>query len=125
MRLLNSTDDPTKIGGPGPVINVNPNSKAVRVEPVTQQVSDAPSSFAVVTEASNVVLGDGDVLSVQNLGTNPLFVKRGSGASSSSLNYVLAGGTVNDDGKGGVLVIDDFVGTVSITGTSPRYLAWK
>jgi hypothetical protein len=89
------------------------------------QVSSAPSNFAPITVAADVVLASGDQLFIQNLGTNPLFVKRGTGASSSSFNYVLAAAVAADDGTGGSLVIDDFIGSVSFAGTSVRYNAWK
>ncbi len=62
---------------------------------------------------------------VQNLGTNPLFVLLGSGASTSVFHAVLKGGTGNDDGLGGSLsqmnggVI--YNGIITTTGTSPRY----
>jgi hypothetical protein len=63
---------------------------------------------------------------IQNLGTNPLKVKLGgSNASNTSYHVILAGGTVNDDGRGDDLWIDDFVGNVSVYGTSPRYIAWR
>jgi hypothetical protein len=52
-------------------------------------------------------------------------VKRGAGATSSSFNYVLAASAEVDDGTGGSLVIDDFVGVVSVAGTTPRFIAWK
>jgi hypothetical protein len=63
--------------------------------------------------------------SIQNLGTNPLFVLLGSGASTSVFHYVLKGGTGNDDGLGGSLVFNDvsvYNGIVTIAGTSPRYV---
>lgn len=85
----------------------------------------APSNSAPITTTADVTLAAGDRLFIQNLGTNPLFVQRGTGATSSSFNYVLAAGGVADDGTGGSLVIDDFIGAVSFAGTSPRYNAWK
>lgn len=63
--------------------------------------------------------------SIQNLGTNPLFVLLGSGASTSVFHYVLKGGTGNDDGLGGSLLFNDITvynGIVTIAGTSPRYV---
>ncbi len=61
---------------------------------------------------------------IQNLGTNTLFVRLGSGASSTVFHTVLKAGTGNDDGTGGsvgqeVGVI--YTGIISIAGTSPRY----
>lgn len=125
MRLLYSSDDATKIGGPGPIVHVDPTAHAVKVATVKAQTTSAPSSAAIITAAADIVLAAGDVLRIQNLGTNPLFVKRGAGASTSSVHHILQAGVANDDGKGGALVIDDFTGTVSFAGTGVRYLAWK
>ena len=61
---------------------------------------------------------------IQNLGTNPLFVRFGTGATSSVFHVVLKAGTANDDGTGGTLAQENGVvwyGEVSIAGTSPRY----
>lgn len=90
------------------------------------QKSSAPSSFAIITSGGDLAtLAAGDTLHIENLGTNPLFVKRGTGASSTSANYVLAAASVADNGTGGKLDITDFTGVVSATGTSVRILAWK
>lgn len=62
--------------------------------------------------------------SIQNLGTNPLFVRFASGASTTVFHRVLAAGSVNDDGTGGALSQTDgvvYTGVISIAGTSPRY----
>lgn len=61
---------------------------------------------------------------IQNLGTNPLFVRLGAGASSSVFHVVLKAGSGNDDGTGGSFAQEAGVvwyGIVSIAGTSPRY----
>jgi hypothetical protein len=63
---------------------------------------------------------------IQNLGTNPLFVRFGAGASSSVFNVVLAAGTVNDNGTGGLFAQTEGVvhdGVVTIAGVAPRYVA--
>jgi len=63
--------------------------------------------------------------SIQNTGTNTLFVRLGTGASTSLFHYVLKGGTGNDDGTGGSVSQTDgvvYVGEISIAGTSPRYV---
>lgn len=62
---------------------------------------------------------------IQNLGTNPLFVKFGASASTSDFNVVLQAGTANDDGLGGVLSYDvlSYTGVITVAGTSPRYVA--
>lgn len=64
--------------------------------------------------------------SIQNLGQNALFVKLGSGASSTDFNWVLKGATANDDGTGGVISQEMgtvYTGIITIAGTSPRYVA--
>lgn len=104
---------------------INQAQTALRVEPQGKAVTSAPSNSAPITAAANITLAEGDVLFVQNLGTNPLFVRRGTGATSSLFNYVLQAAGTADDGTGGSVLIDDFVGVVSFAGTSVRYNAWK
>ena len=63
--------------------------------------------------------------SIQNLGTNPLFVLLGSGASATVFHHVLKGGTGNDDGNGASLFQDAgviYTGIITIAGTTPRYV---
>lgn len=65
---------------------------------------------------------------IQNLGTNPLFVRFGAGASSTVFHIVLKGATVQDDGTGGSVAQEVgtmWTGVVSIAGTSPRYTAME
>lgn len=65
---------------------------------------------------------------IQNLGTNALFVRLGSGASTTVFHAVLKGGTGNDDGTGGSYSQTDgviYTGIVTIAGTSPRYVAME
>jgi hypothetical protein len=75
-----------------------------------------------VAIAANPVRGS---WSIQNLGTNPLFVLRGTGASNSVFHHVLKAGTSNDDGTGGSIAEENGViwtGVLSVAGTSPRYV---
>jgi hypothetical protein len=61
---------------------------------------------------------------IQNLGQNPLFVRLGSGATTSVFHYVLKAGTANDDGLGGLLEQMGpcvYTGVITIAGTDPRY----
>ena len=63
--------------------------------------------------------------SIQNLGTNPLFVLRGSGASSTVFHTVLKAGTGTDDGTGGVISEESgtiYDGIITVAGTSPRFV---
>ncbi len=61
---------------------------------------------------------------IQNLSTNPLFIKYGTEASTTDFSVVLRGSTVQDDGTGGVLTSADtavYTGVITIAGTTPRY----
>lgn len=60
--------------------------------------------------------------SIQNVGTNPLFVRLGASASSSVFHFILKGGTGDSDGLGAVLTDDMWTGVVSVAGTSPKYV---
>lgn len=62
--------------------------------------------------------------SIQNLGTNALFVLLGTGASTSVFHVVLKAATGNDDGSGGSVAQEAgtvFTGPITIAGSSPRY----
>lgn len=64
--------------------------------------------------------------SIQNLGTNPLFVRLGASASSTVFHVVLKAGAGNDDGSGGFISQMEgvvYTGVITIAGTSPRYTA--
>ncbi len=61
-------------------------------------------------------------LSIQNVGTNPLFVRFGTGASATVFHIILKGGTADSDGLGGILTDDSWTGVVSVFGTSPKYV---
>lgn len=62
--------------------------------------------------------------SIQNLGTNELFVLMGSGASTTVFHEVLKKGTGSDDGTGGSTGQEQgvvYTGIITVAGTSPRY----
>ena len=106
-------------------LRIVPSADAVvSVKPV--QTLSAPSSATVRTSGGSVeTLAAGERFMIQNLGVNPIYVRRAAGATTSAFHYVLAGGGANDDGTGGSLEIDDHVGVVSVAGTAPRFTAWK
>lgn len=86
------------------------------------------STFTPVTSDGTVfTLAAGEKGFIQNIQNTALYVKYGASASSSSFNFVLKAGTAANDGNGGSVVIDDFVGAVSIAAAtgSPRVAAWK
>lgn len=62
--------------------------------------------------------------SIQNLGTNALFVNLGGTASTTVFHVVLKAAAGADDGSGGVVSQESgvvFTGKITIAGTSPRY----
>lgn len=101
----------------------------------TDQITPRPKQFTTVSNAAPATsdatvftLAAGEIGVIQNLSADaPLAYKLGASASTSSFNGILQASVVQDDGKGGMVVIDDFVGAVSvakITGTA-RYVAYK
>lgn len=65
---------------------------------------------------------------IQNVGTNPLFVLLGSGASTTVFHAVLKGGTGASDGLGGSFSQTSGVvyqGIITIAGTAPSYVVME
>lgn len=86
------------------------------------------SNFTVgTTDGTVLTLAAGEKGFIQNLDDAAVYVKLGATASSSSFSYVLKAGTAANDGLGGLAVIDDYIGVVSIAAASgsPRVIAWK
>ena len=84
---------------------------------VTQQI------VAVSGTAANVVTSSPHHLTIQNLGTTPVYLKLGATATTSSggFSYILAGGGAANDGTGALANISGYVGTISVitaSGTS-------
>lgn len=103
--------------------------RRLRVDGSSRQLTGVPSNFTVATADGTVfTLAAGEVGFIQNLDSaDALAVKKGASASTSSFNFILAAGAAQDDGKGGFVTIDDWVGVVSVatmTGTG-RYIAYK
>jgi hypothetical protein len=92
---------------------------------VTQQTTNS-NTPAILTSAGTAISSNTarTYWNIQNLGTNPLFVRLGASASSTVFNYVLKGGTGSDDGLGGSISSDSvcYTGDISVAGTSPRYV---
>ena len=86
----------------------------------TQNATVTPVASATTALASNAARVG---FIIQNLGTNPLFVKYGTAASTSDFTVVLKASTVQDDGTGGVISADAtlYTGIITIAGTTPRY----
>ncbi|HZG51696.1 MAG TPA: hypothetical protein VEZ40_06140 [Pyrinomonadaceae bacterium] len=60
--------------------------------------------------------------SLQNVGTTPLFVRLGAGASGTVFHFVLKPGTTDSDGLGALVGDDSYTGVVSVWGTSPKFV---
>ena len=61
---------------------------------------------------------------IQNLDTDPLFVKFGATASATDFDFILSGGTGADDGKGGSYTMTGdvcYTGIVTVAQTTPRF----
>lgn len=100
-----------------------------RVSSFPKQSNGAASTASVATADGTVfTLAAGEIGFIQNLKSSiALAVKLGASASTSSFNVILKGGNADDDGNGGLITIDDFIGAVSVatmSGTG-RYIAWK
>lgn len=92
------------------------------IAPKSQANTPAILTSAGTALASNSARG---AWMIQNLGTNPLFVLLGSGASTSVFHFVLKGGTAPDDGLGASFNQNSgtlFTGIVTVAGTSPRFV---
>lgn len=86
------------------------------------QASNTPSIASATTALAANAARIG--FSIQNLGTNTLFVLLGTGASTTVFHQVLKASTGADDGSGGVFSMTNgtvYTGVISIAGTSPRY----
>ena len=87
-----------------------------------KQAANTPSIASAATAiADNSARGGWQI---QNLGQNPLFVRLGTGASTTVFHVVLKAGTANDDGLGGIVSQFEgvvYTGIITVAGTSPRY----
>jgi len=85
-------------------------------------------SSGIITSAGTILAANSGRVSykIQNLGTNPLFVKEGAGASTTVFDYILAAGTGVDNGTGASYDSGDsqvYIGIITIAGTTPRATA--
>lgn len=90
------------------------------IAPVNAANTPAIIATATALEANQARAG----WSIQNLGTNALFVRLASGASTTVFHYVLKAGAVNDDGTGGLITQMEgvvYAGIITTAGTAPRY----
>lgn len=90
----------------------------------TTQNANTPS---ILTSAGTALASNPARLgwNIQNLGTNPLFVLFGSGASTSVFHVVLKAASGADDGSGGSIAQESgviYTGIITVAGTSPRFV---
>ncbi len=89
---------------------------------ISTQNSNTPS---VQTGATALAANQARVgFSIQNQGTNPLFVCFGSGATTSVYHVILKASTVAADGSGGIFTMLSgtvYNGVITVAGTSPSY----
>jgi hypothetical protein len=93
----------------------------------SDQSSTVSTSTPITADGQVLNLAVGEKGFIQNLDDAAVYVKYGTGASSSSFNFVLAAGSAANDGLGGSKEINDWIGVVSIAAAtgSPRVIAWK
>lgn len=118
------------VGTGGPSAGLTDAQLRATAVPVTagpKQSSAVPNFTPVTADGTVFTLAAGEKGFIQNLDDAAVYVKYGATASSTSFNYVLKAGTAANDGLGGVVVIDDWIGVVSIAAAtgSPRVAAWK
>lgn len=85
---------------------------------------------AILTSAGTALASNTERLgwSIQNLGTSPLFVLMGPGASTTVFHEVLKGGTGTDDGLGSTFGETSgtvYTGIITVAGTSPRFVVME
>lgn len=115
-------------------LDPNDEERTFRVNEFGQLIADT-SSAAGVTEANTPEIASAPTAlaanperrgwQIQNVGTNPLFVLLGTGASTSVFHAVLKGGVADSDGLGGSMSQLDtaaYKGVVTIAGTAPKYV---
>lgn len=99
-------------------------SSAGTTIPATVSSANTPS---IVTSAGNALAANTSRKGwmIQNVGTNPIFVRLAASASSSVFHVVLKGGSGDSDGLGasyeqmsGVI----YTGIVSVAGTTPKFV---
>ena len=65
---------------------------------------------------------------MQNVGTAPVFIKFGAGASTTSFNSIIHGGSSDSDGTGGSASSDNpisYTGDISVYSTDLKIVAYE
>ena len=81
---------------------------------------------SILTSAGTAIAANTDRRGweIQNLETNPLFVRLGASASATVFHFVLKGGSGDDDGQGGSVGQSSgavYTGIITVAGTTPRF----
>lgn len=95
---------------------------------LVQPTSYTPTSATGATAGTVFLANTARVyFQIQNVGTNPIYLKFGTGASSTDYSEILKGGTAGLDGTGGIYKSSTVVytGVVSVGGTAPTYVAYE
>lgn len=82
----------------------------------------ATAGTALAANAARIAWG------IQNVGSNPVFVLFGSGASSTVFHRVLKGGTGDSDGLGASLDYEGpsvYNGIITFAGTTPKVVVYE
>ncbi len=91
---------------------------------VNQQTTNV-NTPAIISTATALAANTARIgWTIQNCGTNVLYVLMGSGATTSIFHVPLKAGTGNDDGTGGSVGQETgviYTGIVTVAGSSPRY----
>lgn len=121
---LNYTTDNVSISGQALSYLSGIAVNGIFIEPSRTNVI---SGYTISTSVGTAINGNSNrkELYVQNLSNNTLYVKYGSAASSSSFNFILSANSAVDAGDGGILTDQNYNGLVSVSGVSPRFIAWE
>ena len=98
----------------------------VRTETGARHIISSQVASVALGDTNSVTVMDSSPhrksFSVTNTGTNKIYVKLGTGCTSSSWHYALPGGGANDDGMGGSISVDGYTGEVAVcAATTGRY----
>lgn len=109
--------------------NVAVNATIINGLGITGTISTLPKQFSLQNNfttsgvAQTVFTLTGNTAGfIRNLDTNVLYVKFGTSGNSTSFSDLLFGGSTTGDGKGGFITVDNWIGPVSVSGSS--YLAY-
>lgn len=85
---------------------------------------------AIVTSAGTALAENADraAWSIQNVGTNPIFVNLGGTASATVFHFIIKGGTGDSDGLGAMVSQTSgtvFTGKITVAGTSPKFVVME